>query len=73
MLTYVPCAAAGGSFFNFAGFGKKGESELKDLQTKEIKNGRLVSGRNHSLWQQSSGGAYRLVAGLPHNRQQPCD
>jgi len=32
----------GGSFFNFAGFGKKGESELKDLQTKEIKNGRLA-------------------------------
>ena len=48
-MTYMPCAAAGGSFFNFAGFGKRGEGELKDLQTKEIKNGRLVSGRNHPL------------------------
>jgi light-harvesting complex I chlorophyll a/b binding protein 3 len=32
----------GGPFFNFAGFGRNSEAALKDLQTKEIKNGRLA-------------------------------
>lgn len=33
--------AAGGGAFNFAGFGKK-ETNLRDLQIKELKNGRLA-------------------------------
>lgn len=32
-------SGAGGQFFNFFGLGKK---DMKELQTKEIKNGRLA-------------------------------
>ena len=35
------CLIPGGAAFNFAGFGRN-ETNLRDLQIKEIKNGRLA-------------------------------
>ena len=42
-LRYSLCCMtpAGGKFFNLFGLGKS-EAELKDLKTKELKNGRLA-------------------------------